>query len=64
MAYEHASGQVTTGADWTMVNGDSCEELPGRVVDESVDLSVYSPPFLSLFTYTASERDMGVTSRS
>jgi hypothetical protein len=27
--------------------------------DSVVDLSVYSPPFISLYTYTASERDMG-----
>lgn len=50
--------QVYTGVDWTLVNGDSCEELP-RLADASVDFSVYSPPFISLFTYTASERDIG-----
>jgi hypothetical protein len=49
---------VTTGADWTLVNGDSCEEL-ARLADDSVDLSVYSPPFSSLFTYSATERDIG-----
>jgi DNA modification methylase len=27
--------------------------------ESSVDLSVYSPPFLSLYTYSASERDIG-----
>lgn len=49
---------VTQGADWTLVNGDSCEEL-GKLADNSVDLSVYSPPFASLFTYSASTRDIG-----
>jgi DNA modification methylase len=29
------------------------------IPDNSVDLSVYSPPFLSLYTYTNSERDIG-----
>ena len=29
------------------------------VPDGAVDFSVYSPPFASLYTYTASERDMG-----
>lgn len=52
------TGQVYTGESWTLVNGDSCEELP-KLADESVDLSIYSPPFISLFTYTASERDIG-----
>ena len=47
-----------TGHDWTLINGDSCEELP-KLADDSIDLSVYSPPFLSLFTYSASERDIG-----
>lgn len=51
-------GDRTTGADWTLIHGDSCEELP-RLDADSVDLSVYSPPFLSLYTYTASERDIG-----
>jgi len=49
---------VTEGANWTLVNGDSCEELP-KLNAESVDLSVYSPPFMSLYTYSASERDIG-----
>lgn len=51
-------GDIERGDDWTLINGDSCEELPA-VADESVDLSVYSPPFASLFTYSASEKDIG-----
>lgn len=46
------------GAAWQLLLGDSCEELP-RLAAESVDLSVYSPPFASLFTYSATDRDMG-----
>ena len=49
---------TTHGPDWALVNGDCIEEL-ARVPDDAVDLSVYSPPFISLYTYTASERDMG-----
>mgnify|MGYP000976005912 FL=1 len=41
--------------------GDSCERL-GELPDESIDLSVYSPPFASLFTYSPSERDLGNSS--
>ena len=49
---------TTTGAGWTLINGDSCEELP-KLSPDSVDLSVYSPPFSSLYTYSASDRDIG-----
>lgn len=55
---EHGNGERWSGADWTIVNGDSCEELP-KLPNASVDFSVYSPPFLSLYTYTSSERDIG-----
>ena len=52
------SEQIWTGEGWELRQGDSCEELPTLAAD-SVDLSVYSPPFISLYTYTASERDIG-----
>lgn len=51
-------GTVYTGDGWTLTNGDCVEEI-SKVADASVDLSVFSPPFISLYTYTASERDMG-----
>lgn len=47
-----------TGPAWRLMLGDSCERL-AELPDESVDLSVYSPPFASLFTYSASVRDLG-----
>jgi DNA modification methylase len=46
------------GEKWTLYQGDVCEEIK-KMEDESVDLSVFSPPFLALYQYTASERDMG-----
>lgn len=49
---------MTLGDDWTLINGDSCEELPHLDAD-SVDLSIYSPPFSSLFVYSASDHDIG-----
>lgn len=58
MIVQHGLGERTQGDDWTLVNGDSCEQL-GTLDANSVDLSVYSPPFMSLYTYTASERDLG-----
>lgn len=52
------TGTVYTGDDWTLTNGD-CVEGVAALPDESIGLSVYSPPFLSLYTYSATERDMG-----
>jgi DNA modification methylase len=47
-----------SGEQWRLMLGDSCERLT-EIPDESVDLSVYSPPFASLFTYSPSPRDLG-----
>lgn len=47
-----------SGSTWTMYNGDCCELING-LPDESVGFSVFSPPFVSLFVYSDSERDMG-----
>jgi DNA modification methylase len=47
-----------TGADWRLVH-DDCIDGMMREADNTIDLSVYSPPFASLYTYTASERDLG-----
>jgi hypothetical protein len=49
---------VQHGPMWTAMMGDSCERL-AEVPDNSVDFSVYSPPFASLFTYSPSDRDLG-----
>lgn len=46
------------GEGWVMLNGDSAEVLPG-IPDRSIGLSVFSPPFGSLYTYSATERDLG-----
>ena len=46
------------GENYTLYNADTVEvaqHLPG----ESVDFSVFSPPFASLYTYSNSDRDMG-----
>lgn len=49
---------TATGDGWAMLLGDSCERM-AELADGSVDLSVYSPPFASLFTYSPSLRDLG-----
>lgn len=46
------------GENWTLLLGDSCERM-SEIKDDTVDLSVYSPPFASLFTYSPSLRDLG-----
>lgn len=43
--------------DYALYNGDCCEVMP-TLPDNSIDLSVYSPPFCGLFNYSSSERDM------
>jgi len=49
------------GIGWKMMLGDSCERL-GELGDDSIDLSIFSPPFASLYTYSPSERDLGNSS--
>lgn len=54
-------GYVTddaSGEGWRLMLGDSCERL-AELPDDSIDLSVCSPPFASLFTYSPSLRDLG-----
>jgi hypothetical protein len=46
------------GENWELLLGDSCERL-AEIPDDSAGLSVYSPPFASLFTYSPSVRDLG-----
>jgi DNA methylase/Helicase conserved C-terminal domain/SNF2-related domain len=53
--YQMASAQ---GQDWQLLLGDSTERLV-ELADNSIDLSVHSPPFASLYTYSPSERDLG-----
>jgi DNA modification methylase len=43
--------------EYAIYNSDCMEILP-TLKDESIDLSVYSPPFANLYTYSSSERDM------
>ena len=38
------------GKNYHLMLGDSCERL-AEIPDETIDLSVCSPPFDSLFTY-------------
>lgn len=46
------------GKSFAMYNGDCVEVLKG-IPDNSIHGMGFSPPFASLYTYSASERDMG-----
>ena len=49
------------GENWKVYQGDSVDEM-AKVADDSVDLSVFSPPFLALYQYSETERDLGNSS--
>lgn len=49
---------VKRGHDWEMRMGDCIEEM-AAMPNASVDYSVFSPPFSSLYTYSDSPRDLG-----
>ena len=46
------------GQNWRLLLGDSCERL-AELDDNTIDLSICSPPFDSLYTYSPSTRDLG-----
>lgn len=48
----------TIADNFTIYNGDCVEVIKG-IPDKSIGLSVYSPPFSQVYTYSDSERDMG-----
>lgn len=43
---------------YTLINGDTTEVIKD-IPDDSVGLSVFSPPFSQLYTYSNSDRDLG-----
>ncbi len=46
------------GPHWKLWNGDTVETIK-KIDSDSIDLSVFSPPFASLYTYSPSDRDLG-----
>lgn len=46
------------GSRWSLYHGD-CVEVARQLPDESINYSVFSPPFSSLYVYSNSDRDMG-----
>lgn len=50
-----AKNQIISN-NYAIYNSDCMEVLP-TLPDESIDLSIYSPPFAGLYNYSSSERD-------
>lgn len=53
-----AEKERATGLGWELILGD-CVEGVAKLKENSIDLSVYSPPFSNLYIYSDSVRDMG-----
>jgi hypothetical protein len=50
--------EVKKTAQWEMKLGD-CIETIKDIQEGTIDYSIFSPPFASLYTYSSSERDLG-----
>ena len=55
---EHRTLRTEQGDGWTLTNGD-CVEVIGALADDSLDYSVFSPPFSNLYIYSDAQADMG-----
>jgi DNA modification methylase len=49
---------TATGDGWQIYHGD-CVRVAQQIEDQSIDFSVFSPPFADLFTYSDDLQDMG-----
>ena len=56
--FHEFGGDVAQGDNFTLYHGDSCITIQ-RVESESIDISVYSPPFANLYIYSDAIQDMG-----
>lgn len=50
---------IPDGANWAIHHGDCIPHMLEAMPESSVDMSVHSPPFPSLYAYTSSEADIG-----
>lgn len=50
--------RIERGLDWEMYLGD-CVQILAEMPENSIHYSIFSPPFASLYTYSASPFDMG-----
>lgn len=49
---------TNSGERWTALLGDCIEHITS-IPSDSIHYSIFSPPFASLYTYSASDRDLG-----
>ena len=49
---------IIRGRNFTAMLGDSCQRMK-EIETDSIDMSVYSPPFADLYTYSSSDFDLG-----
>lgn len=54
-----SSVRVEIGRGWKMYMGDCVQVLENEIESDSIGYSIFSPPFASLYTYSASPFDMG-----
>ena len=52
------ASDMRSADEWTMHLGD-CVDVTRSMASDSIHYSIFSPPFASLYTYSASDRDMG-----
>jgi DNA modification methylase len=50
--------EMREGRGWKAILGDTCEKIT-ELGDDSIDLTITSTPFASLYTYSNTERDLG-----
>lgn len=50
--------ETRTGEGWVMRRGD-CVDVVKSLPNDCIGYTIFSPPFASLYTYSASDRDMG-----
>jgi DNA modification methylase/superfamily II DNA or RNA helicase len=55
--YQHET-HISPSGKWQMWNGDSVLRMK-EIADNTVGLSVYSPPFADVFVYSNTEHDLG-----
>jgi len=58
MSIDNYVTSTESGENWTAMLGDSCERL-AEIGENTVDLSICSPPFDSLYVYSPTMRDLG-----
>jgi DNA modification methylase len=55
---ENVEQDKESGESWEMYLGDSCQVI-NSIPDNSIDFSIYSPPFSNLYIYSDALQDMG-----